>query len=225
MGDFSHKDAHPVVAEQMPGVRAVLRRGSFPPLASAGPDLPVVIDEHRPPFADDEVRYYGQYVALAVADSLEQAKAAADAVRVSYTAETPDVSPDLVAEKVEVAGSREIPVEEILRRLQEFEDAQSRRLRHYQAVNVTKLRFQAASGVQTLETSFEGAYFFRQGEPADWAWQKFYINGLEWRSHDIPEIPLIQPEKAASMPLEILFTKEYRYSLRGTDTVNGRTLP
>jgi hypothetical protein len=127
-----------------------------------------------------------------------------------------------VAEKVEVAGAREIPVEEILRRLQEFEDAQSRRLRHYQAVNITKLRFQAASGVQTLETSFEGAYFFRQGEPADWAWQKFYINGLEWRSDDIPEIPLIQPEKAASMPLEILFTKEYRYALRGTDTVNGR---
>ena len=56
-----------------------------------------MIDEHRPPFDDDEVRYYGQYVALAVADGLEQAKAAADAVRVTYAAETPDVSPDLVA--------------------------------------------------------------------------------------------------------------------------------
>lgn len=77
------------IAEQMPGVRAVLRRGSFPPLASVGSEMPMVIDEHRPPFADNEVRYYGQYVALAVADSLEQAKAAADAVRVSYTAEIP----------------------------------------------------------------------------------------------------------------------------------------
>jgi xanthine dehydrogenase YagR molybdenum-binding subunit len=94
------------IAEQMPGVRSVLRRGNFPPLTPIGPDLPVVIDEHRPPFADDEVRYYGQYVALAVADSLEQAKAAADAVRVSYAAETPDVSPDLVAERVEVRSER-----------------------------------------------------------------------------------------------------------------------
>ena len=94
------------VAEQMPGVRAVLRRGSFPPLRPVEPAMPGMIDEHRPPFDDDEVRYYGQYVALAVADSLEQAKAAADAVRVSYAAETPDVSPNLVAETVEVKSER-----------------------------------------------------------------------------------------------------------------------
>ena len=127
-----------------------------------------------------------------------------------------------VAEKLEVATQREIPVEEVLRRLQASEDGQSRRLRHYQAINTTQLRFQAASGVQTLEASFEGAYFVRQGEAPDWAWQNFYINGIKWRGEEIPEIPLIQPEKAASMPLEILFTKDYRYSLRGAESVNGR---
>ncbi len=93
------------VAEQMPGVRAILRRGSFPSLSRVVPDMtgletPSYLDELRPPFEDDVVRYYGQYVALAVADSLEQAKAAADAVRVTYAVETPDVSPELVAEKV-----------------------------------------------------------------------------------------------------------------------------
>ena len=50
----------------------------------------------------------------------------------------------------------------------------------------------------------------------------FYINGVRWKGKEIPELPLIQPEKAAAMPLEILFTKEYRYALRGTDTVDGR---
>ena len=39
--------------------------------------------ERRPPFDDDVVRYYGQYVALAVADTFESAKAAADAVVVT----------------------------------------------------------------------------------------------------------------------------------------------
>ncbi|HYZ31988.1 MAG TPA: hypothetical protein VE684_06850, partial [Crenalkalicoccus sp.] len=68
------------VAEQMPGVRAILRRGSFPPLARVAPDMSGLetacyLDELRPPFEDDVVRYYGQYVALAVADSFEQAKA------------------------------------------------------------------------------------------------------------------------------------------------------
>ena len=47
--------------------------------------------ERRPPFEDDVVRYYGQYVALAVADTFETAKAAADAVVVTYAKEKPNV--------------------------------------------------------------------------------------------------------------------------------------
>ena len=43
-----------------------------------------------------------------------------------------------VAEKVTVSSEREIPVEEILRRLQAFEDAQNRRLNHYSAINTTR---------------------------------------------------------------------------------------
>ncbi len=127
-----------------------------------------------------------------------------------------------VSEEVTIASEREIPVEEILRRLQAFEDGQARHLLRYQAINATTLRFQAASGLQAVEATFEGEFFFRQGKPFDWAWQNFYINGVKWRGKSIPEIPLIQPEKAAAMPLEILFTKEYRYALRGKATVNGR---
>jgi len=127
-----------------------------------------------------------------------------------------------VAEEVTVATDRQMPVEEILRRLQAFEDGQSRRLRHYQAVNATTLRFQAASGVQAVEATFEGEVFVRQGEPFDWAWQNFYLNGVKWRGKSIPEIPLIQPEKAAAMPLEILFSKEYRYELAGSEVIDGR---
>ncbi|HEY2827230.1 MAG TPA: xanthine dehydrogenase family protein molybdopterin-binding subunit, partial [Pirellulales bacterium] len=47
--------------------------------------------ERRPPFEDDVIRYYGQYVALAVANTFETAKAAADAVRVEYEKQTPNV--------------------------------------------------------------------------------------------------------------------------------------
>ena len=45
------------------------------------------------------IRYYGQYVALAVADSFETGKAAADAVRVTYAAEKPNVETDLEADE------------------------------------------------------------------------------------------------------------------------------
>lgn len=133
-------------------------------------------------------------------------------------------------EEVTVADERSMPVEEILRRLQAFEDAQARKLDHYTAVNTTHLRFGAGAGVQSVEATLEGPFFFDQeaAERArgrsgfDWAWKRFYINGIRWRGESIPEIPLVQPEKAAAMPVRISFTRQYDYRLVGTDTVDGR---
>jgi len=95
-------------ARQMPGVRAVLKRGDLPPMKKLTPNFgeSLMLDEPRPPFDDDTVRYYGQYVALAVADTFEQAKAAADAVAVTYAAETPNVDPHLVAKNTKVVSER-----------------------------------------------------------------------------------------------------------------------
>src|SRR5690606_35258082 len=48
---------------------------------------------------DDEIRYYGQYIALVVADTFEQATAAAAAVRATYDVRQPDVSMHLTPDK------------------------------------------------------------------------------------------------------------------------------
>jgi hypothetical protein len=127
-----------------------------------------------------------------------------------------------VAERVNVASQHEMEVEEILKRLQAFEDGQSRRLDNYQALNTTHLRFQPSAGAEGLEATLEGPFFWSRESGADWAWETLYINGVRWRNKTLPEIPLIQPEKAAALPLEIHFTEEYRYRLRGTDRVDGR---
>jgi xanthine dehydrogenase YagR molybdenum-binding subunit len=94
-------------AQAMPGVRAIFHRGNIGKIFRSvkGPGFDAICEERRPPFEDDVVRYYGQYVALAVADTFEAAKAAADAVRVTYKAEkpnvetrlTPDDDPDVIA--------------------------------------------------------------------------------------------------------------------------------
>ena len=123
-------------------------------------------------------------------------------------------------EKVTVVSDRQLPVEEILRRLQAVEDAQSRRIQTYQGINSTHLRFQF--GTEGLEVTFQGELFFRQGHGYDWAWQKFNLNGLRWQGREFPKVPLIQPERAANMPLSILFRPDYDYSLRGTAVVEGR---
>jgi xanthine dehydrogenase YagR molybdenum-binding subunit len=99
-------------AEKMPGVRAIFHRENidrFFRLAPT-PDFSVIIDERRPPFEDDTIRYYGQYIALAVADTFEQAQAAADAVKVTYHEQTPDVSSELQSdEKPKVESERGDP--------------------------------------------------------------------------------------------------------------------
>jgi xanthine dehydrogenase YagR molybdenum-binding subunit len=80
-------------ARQMPGVRAIFKRGDLGKIARITPDFTsMYTDEPRPPLDDDVVRYWGQYVALAVADTFEQAKAAADAVAVTYKADKANVA-------------------------------------------------------------------------------------------------------------------------------------
>jgi xanthine dehydrogenase YagR molybdenum-binding subunit len=87
-------------AEKMPGVRAILHRENIVKIYRSvlGAGFEGICEERRPPFEDDVIRYYGQYVALAVADTFETAKAAADAVRVAYAKDKPNVATDLQAE-------------------------------------------------------------------------------------------------------------------------------
>src|SRR4026209_1614755 len=86
-------------AEKMPGVRAVYHRANMGKIfrSTPAPGFERVCLERRPPFEDDVIRYYGQYIALAVAATFEAAKAAADAVRATYSKERPNVESRLEA--------------------------------------------------------------------------------------------------------------------------------
>jgi xanthine dehydrogenase YagR molybdenum-binding subunit len=87
-------------AEKMPGVRAIFHRENIGKIFRSvlGDGMEGIVDERRPPFEDDIVRYYGQYIALAVADTFESAKAAADAVHATYVKDKYNVDPDLQAD-------------------------------------------------------------------------------------------------------------------------------
>jgi xanthine dehydrogenase YagR molybdenum-binding subunit len=86
-------------AQSMPGVRVVLHRGNVGRFYRiAGNSIETgFVDEARPPFEDDVIRYYGQYVAAVVADTFEAASAAAAAVKVGYETANHDVSAELEA--------------------------------------------------------------------------------------------------------------------------------
>ena len=99
-------------ALSMPGVKAVYTRQNIGKLFRTAPaqGFSGILDERRPPFEDDTIRYYGQYVAAVVALTFEQAVAAANAVKVTYRTEKPDVRTHLETdEKPKVDSKRGDP--------------------------------------------------------------------------------------------------------------------
>jgi xanthine dehydrogenase YagR molybdenum-binding subunit len=78
-------------AEKMPGVVLVLHHGNIGPLFRVAKNggRP---SESRPPFEDEVISYWGQYVALVVAETFQQAQAGAAAVKVTYNTAKPNVS-------------------------------------------------------------------------------------------------------------------------------------
>lgn len=83
-------------AERAPGVLAVLRHGHCPKVKRSPNAFgsATKVGEVRPPFEDDRVYYFGQYLAAVVAETWEQAKAAAALVRVTVAREPIQVALD-----------------------------------------------------------------------------------------------------------------------------------
>jgi hypothetical protein len=131
--------------------------------------------------------------------------------------------PQITKEAINVQTARGITVEEIIRNHQAYKSYQESIQPRYIARDATKLRF-ALEGGEAIEATIAGDYFFDPHGAADWVWQDFYINGVKWKHGRIPELPLIQPEKVAQLPLDIHLTNEYRYQLvRETDLLGYHT--
>lgn len=76
-------------ARNMPGVIDIFHHGHFPTLYHTPSSLAQgnKVEETRLPFEDERVYYEGQFVALVVADTFENARAAARRVKVTYSAD------------------------------------------------------------------------------------------------------------------------------------------
>jgi xanthine dehydrogenase YagR molybdenum-binding subunit len=90
------KELDASAAEKMPGVLLVLHHGNIGKLYRVVPnDFSATAAEARPAFEDEKIYYWGQYVAVVVAETLQQATAAAKAVRIEYEAAPQSLKPSL----------------------------------------------------------------------------------------------------------------------------------
>ena len=129
---------------------------------------------------------------------------------------------DLVPEDVAVATTRGLTAEEIIARNREVQRIQDDRLERWTARGRIDFHFKLAQGGSSLDVSIESNYYWRRGAALEWEQTRYYLNGnlVRWKS--IPELPLIQPEKVVTLPLDLTFDKTYAYALAGEDTVEGR---
>ncbi|RRA49877.1 xanthine dehydrogenase family protein molybdopterin-binding subunit [Acidipila sp. EB88] len=97
-------------AEGMRGVLKVYRHGNMPRLYKSNPaSRTAQVGETRPPMDDETIYYNGQYVAVVVAETMDQARAAAGAVKVRYATTPLNISRDLsdgFTDKMEVKSKR-----------------------------------------------------------------------------------------------------------------------
>lgn len=98
-------------ADAAPGVVAVFHQGNMAGKLFRRQPNKGKNDEARPPLSDNKITYYGQYVAVVVARTYEQAVAGAAAVQATYAAEQPDVSMRLSAEEPEKVDTERGDVE------------------------------------------------------------------------------------------------------------------
>ncbi len=100
-------------AEKMKGVLAVYTRANMGPIYRpvTGDGFAYKVDETRPPFEDDVVRYYGQYVALVVAETFEIAQNAARSIQVSYSTDKPRIDGELTQDDLKKKESERGDVE------------------------------------------------------------------------------------------------------------------
>jgi xanthine dehydrogenase YagR molybdenum-binding subunit len=84
------------LAEAAPGVLVVIHHRNTPRLSHPENDFmsATKLGESRLVFEDDRVHYAGQYVALVVAETVEQARHAASLIKISYAVEHPVVDSD-----------------------------------------------------------------------------------------------------------------------------------
>src|SRR5262245_23344617 len=89
LGRVTRIDAAPVLA--LPGVLAVISHRNAPRLAYRPHRSPVdpQVGERLHVLQDDKVRFFGQPVAVIVADTLDRAERAAAALRIEYAAQAP----------------------------------------------------------------------------------------------------------------------------------------
>jgi hypothetical protein len=125
-------------------------------------------------------------------------------------------------EELAVGRTRSLTAEEIIARHQEVRAAQDEHLERWTAQGRIDLHFRFEQAGDTIDVSIDSNYFWKRGGELEWEQTAYWVNGNRVRWKNIPELPLIQPEKVVTLPLDLHLDKTYAYRLLGEERVDGK---
>lgn len=129
---------------------------------------------------------------------------------------------DVERQQVESDRSRELSAEEIIARNREVQQVQDDRLERWMARGRIDFHFKLAQGGSNIDVSIGSNYFWERDGDVEWEQTDYYVNGNLVRWKKIPQLPLIQPEKVITLPLDLTLDRTYRYRKVGRAKVRGR---
>jgi len=143
-------------------------------------------------------------------------------VVVSFERRPPSRGFDAPQEELSIDARRGLTAEEIIARHQERERLQADRLERWLARGRIDFHFKLPQAGSSVDVTVDSTFFWERGGTLEWEQTEYYINGNRVGWKNIPEIPLIQPEKVMTLPLDLTLDRTYVYRLAGEDDVDGR---
>lgn len=123
-------------------------------------------------------------------------------------------------ENLEIVERKSIDPYELVVKNQVFKDAQAQQFQSLMVEELVQYRYQAAGGA-SIEVAFEDTLVERKDQPRERIRKGFIIGGVRWPYEEIPQIPLIQPERVQREPLTVELDRAYLYTYDGEDTIDG----
>jgi hypothetical protein len=126
---------------------------------------------------------------------------------------------EVFADRTGVSALRQLTAEEVIARHRQQQARQDAAIDSYIARVRMQQHFRPTVTDPGYDVVTENRYFVDR-EGVEWEELSFSVNGSKW-GKDRPPFPLLQPEKVLSLPLQLRFDEDYRYTLEGTGTTEG----
>jgi hypothetical protein len=124
-------------------------------------------------------------------------------------------------EEVTVTSLYRLPVEVILARHQAVSQPQTIFLDDYVRDAQVDYHFRLPGGTGSLDVTFLNTFYFEKGVGARWVQNQLLVNGVAWKGKTLPELPIIEPEKVNTLPLELTLGRDYTYRYVRDEVVDG----